>query len=342
MFSTDTYLSVSEREAVLKDYLASVGAKLPPMEFIEVTSNLYHKFEAAAYDSRHSEIFDSPLSASWQNILKRINESPRQALSVLDIGCGTGFATKQVLAGIGAEKIQKIVCADPSKEMLIECKNALSAYPVEVEYLEATIDDLSNRVNQFDIVVCNSVLHHVFELEAFLDIVARLVKPGGFYIVGHEPAASAMQNAEIQRYTRLFRNYSRVRKNLNLRRLASRLKRRLLKTGGTKTILEKVNDELLSGSYIKTKLDPLAITKMVDIHVPTMASHNFSWGFLGLEPKWIAKELEFDLLLTESYNHLKHIPASDAFWQGINRSLAEKYPQQGVDFIALYQKPVAK
>ena len=92
-------------------------------------------------------------------------------MSVLELGCGTGYFTRE-LARSGAD----IVAIDVSPELLEIARSNCSEQNVRYEIQNAYRLSYPDAV--FDSVVGSSVLHHL-EIEPALREIYRVLKPGG-------------------------------------------------------------------------------------------------------------------------------------------------------------------
>src|SRR5690606_17083508 len=118
------------------------------------------RYEAKGYDQSHNEI-KVQLPEVWRQMLGqalRIHGDRR--LRVLDFGCGTGFEAQQLLDGVPAERIERLVCYDLSAEMLERCRKRLTGSNVDV-VLTDSLKDLQSFSEPFDILMTNSLLHHL-------------------------------------------------------------------------------------------------------------------------------------------------------------------------------------
>jgi SAM-dependent methyltransferase len=97
---------------------------------------------------------------------------------VADIACGTGYGTR-MLAKSGARSVHGV---DLSEETIAFCRehnNALNAtYSVANAQKLTTLSD-----SAFDIVVSFETIEHLPGVEAFLDEMARILRPGGTFLV---------------------------------------------------------------------------------------------------------------------------------------------------------------
>ena len=107
----------------------------------------------------------------WARRVKMLSKHLAPRMSVLELGCGTGYFTRE-LARSGA----KIVALDVSPELLEIARANCSAPNVRYEIQNAY--DLSYPDAVFDSVVGSSVLHHL-EIQDALREIYRVLKPGG-------------------------------------------------------------------------------------------------------------------------------------------------------------------
>jgi SAM-dependent methyltransferase len=107
----------------------------------------------------------------WARRVKMLSSHLRPGMTVLELGCGTGYFTRE-LARSGAD----IVAIDVSPELLQIAKANYSAPNVRYEIQNAYELSYSDAV--FDSVVGSSVLHHL-EIEEALREIYRVLKPSG-------------------------------------------------------------------------------------------------------------------------------------------------------------------
>src|ERR1044072_4768425 len=107
----------------------------------------------------------------WARRLKMLSSRLKPGMTVLELGCGTGFLTRG-LARSGAE----VVAIDVSPELLEIAKTNCSASNVRYQIQNAYA--LSYSEGMFDSVLGSSILHHL-EIDAALRDIHRVLKPGG-------------------------------------------------------------------------------------------------------------------------------------------------------------------
>ena len=109
----------------------------------------------------------------WQRRVKMLTSHLKAGDKVLEIGCGTGYFTREIV------KTGALVTAiDISPELLDIAKQEITAN--NVQFMLDNAYELSFDDNAFDSVVGSSVLHHL-EPEKAIREFFRVLKPGGSF-----------------------------------------------------------------------------------------------------------------------------------------------------------------
>ena len=107
----------------------------------------------------------------WQRRVKMLTTHLKSSDKVLEIGCGTGYFTKEIV------KTGALVNAiDISPELLNIAKQEITE--TNVSFVIENAYDLSFKENSFDSIVGSSVLHHL-EIGKAISEMFRVLKPGG-------------------------------------------------------------------------------------------------------------------------------------------------------------------
>ena len=133
----------------------------------------------------------SPHHVKWfDNLLRPLVHSPRKMFgpyvsagaTVLDIGCGAGFASIGLARLVGEEG--KVISVDLQKEMLDKVRKraekAHLASRITLHQCEA--DDLGLR-EEVDLVNAFWMVHETPDSGKFLGQVFELLKPGGRFLI---------------------------------------------------------------------------------------------------------------------------------------------------------------
>src|SRR5262245_10767078 len=106
---TDDLLSDPRTHSLL-ELLAPYGPRLPLPDLVYRVNQLFHACEARDYDRRHTEIHDQ-LPALWREMIAVAAAAPPEGgWTILDFGCGTGFAATQLLEALPTTRIRSLVC----------------------------------------------------------------------------------------------------------------------------------------------------------------------------------------------------------------------------------------
>jgi 2-polyprenyl-3-methyl-5-hydroxy-6-metoxy-1,4-benzoquinol methylase len=107
----------------------------------------------------------------WKRRVDMLTSHILPAMSVLELGCGTGYFTKELVKTGG-----RITAIDISDDLLSLAKQAVRSGNCEFRIENAY--DMNFSDGSFDSVVGSSVLHHL-ELDDALSECYRVLKPGG-------------------------------------------------------------------------------------------------------------------------------------------------------------------
>jgi ubiquinone/menaquinone biosynthesis C-methylase UbiE len=105
---------------------------------------------------------------------------PGEYPRVLDVGCGTGFATEAMVARFGSRAVTGV---DPSEGMLEVFREKLEGLGAEVELIRAGVDEMPVPDGAFDAVVSGMAFHWFPDKPAAIAAMARRLRPGGVLAV---------------------------------------------------------------------------------------------------------------------------------------------------------------
>ena len=99
-------------------------------------------------------------------------------LRLLDIGCGGGILSEP-LARLGGD----VVGADPSAANIEAARHHAAQAGLAIDYRCASAETLADAGESFDAVLAMEVVEHVVDLGLFVEIAAKMVRPGGLLFV---------------------------------------------------------------------------------------------------------------------------------------------------------------
>ena len=137
-------------------------------------------------DSEEVEAYASAAAQAWldkiddsfvEHAINLVKGRPRGR--ALDVGTGPGQIALKLARRLS---LWKIIGVDRSQKMIDEARSKLAATASVTGRLEFRLAD-GNRLDfpdaTFDLVICNSVLHHFAEPQNLLAELARVAKPRG-------------------------------------------------------------------------------------------------------------------------------------------------------------------
>ncbi len=145
----------------------------------ERVKSFYEEMPYPSYDGVDSvrTLIDKSRRGQYESML---NDAIPYNSTVLDVGCGTGQLTN--FLGIGC---RRVIGADLSLNALRLGRDFAREQGLpRVKYVQMNLFRPCFKPQQFDVVICNGVLHHTSDPVNGLQQIARLVKPGGHIVIG--------------------------------------------------------------------------------------------------------------------------------------------------------------
>jgi ubiquinone/menaquinone biosynthesis C-methylase UbiE len=107
---------------------------------------------------------------------------PGEYKHLLDVGCGTGFATLAAFARFPT--LQSVVGVDISSGMVDQFREKLRAHPdSDVQLQVADVLAMDVPAGHFDLVISSMMLHWITDRPGALRVMAAAVRPGGVLAV---------------------------------------------------------------------------------------------------------------------------------------------------------------
>jgi len=145
----------------------------------DLVKQFYEEHPFPNYDDHDS--LRSIISKSRRGVYARLlgEQIPYNA-RVLEVGCGTGQLTN--FLGVGC---RTVVGTDMCMNSLRLAEKFRREQALQrVRFLQMNLFQPALAAEQYDVVLCNGVLHHTSDPRGGFRSIARLVKPGGHIVIG--------------------------------------------------------------------------------------------------------------------------------------------------------------
>jgi SAM-dependent methyltransferase len=308
--------------------LAPYGPTRPIPELVVEVNRLFHAIGANFYDGSHPEIHQQ-LPPVWRDLLAQVQIPAGRQWSLLDFGAGTGFATAQAINELPKGTLKRTVCVDLSSEMLAHCRTRISPLMPQAEFLE----DLPTQ-GPFDLLLTNSVLHHLPDVDAQLARIEPLLAPDAWWVLGHEPSSRFYRNVELRghfdAYMRQLRWQRFFRPGLYLARLR-------LFAGDPRRAAARAS---VAAGLFQREPDPETIDRLVDFGVAHSLKEVEAGRGLDVRELECRFAGRWELVAVRSYSFMGSVfegrlPGS---WQSRCRDLARRFPEDGANFCAVWKR----
>ncbi len=247
--------------------MESHGATGSAERFYWAVNDAYHAAEAKGYDTIHADMY-AGLGPIWRRLLTQISS---HEINALDVGAGTGLMG-EMLVRFCPGKIVRLTALDPSAAMLEEHRKKSVRWPFPTDYVLGDIGSLPADAG-YHLVIVNSVLHHIVELESFCRRIQEIVVPGGFIATAQDPRDEAGSDHILKERSA----FARKRWSRKLRKsdIFGRIFRKshmvcasLIGRPYIAPLARAVNATLLCKGIIARPMTLASIHSVTDFHVP--------------------------------------------------------------------------
>jgi SAM-dependent methyltransferase len=171
-----------------------------------------HQIEAKYYELLHGEVYNKSEQKRITSTLKKLDKlvSGTQK-KALDFGAGTGNLTGKLL-DLG----YRVTALDISPEMCTFLKKMYANYleGKRLIVINSPIEDVSFEKDEFDLIVCYSVLHHLPNYGGVIERLSSFLRRGGIIYLDHE---SSFYSDKIDNSERFVKNiYSKFNWLINV------------------------------------------------------------------------------------------------------------------------------
>ncbi|KAI1445302.1 polyketide synthase [Annulohypoxylon stygium] len=176
-----------------------VGETMPQV-FAQKTTMIEHMRTSGLLDEYYAHGFGTEQSVSWLgHTVKQITDR-HPHLNILEIGAGTGGATKSILKCIG-QSFDSYTFTDISSSFFENAADLFSpwrdrmvfkVYDAERDPTDQGFDDKA----KYDVVVASLVIHATAELDNTMRNLRKLLKPGGYLVVAEGSSDGPLQSGD--------------------------------------------------------------------------------------------------------------------------------------------------
>jgi hypothetical protein len=306
-----------------------VGWNAEPEEFLAMVALAYRHALRTVAPSGVEPLFREEAShGAFVDGLEQVCGRLHGPAEMLVVGCADDYLGCD--ARYAAEVLREVV---PRQKIA-------SVYSINL-----TRDDLHRPVRscgglRFDLVVSHSLLHFIPELGAVLRRIVTSLPESGMYLMAHEPNARFWLNQELleERRRMAAGELARGRRQQLFSLAAYTTKLRLIVGWRPPIDLVRVaNQDLRERHAFHAILSPHEMARIVDPHRPADGANEFRIGLNGFD----ARNLRIGpnrLAWARSYDHLGYVDYRGLpdKWARRNRELEQAYPDDGVNWTALW------
>jgi len=122
----------------------------------------------------------------WMKQFKGYRALPKYLEKALEVGCGPYTNIRLISKRC---KIREVHCADPLIDTYISYKLTWLSVQFGRNRIRISSDkceSIKSGDNYYDLVICINVLDHVEDAEQCLKEMARVIKPGGYIVLGQD------------------------------------------------------------------------------------------------------------------------------------------------------------
>jgi ubiquinone/menaquinone biosynthesis C-methylase UbiE len=148
------------------------------VKLVEFETEEHYARLASDYDGNWAH---SPDYVRWmsEGISTRLHVAPGER--VVDVGAGTGLFLRSLGDAVTADN--PVVCIDPSGPMLAQLPDDPRLRPLQATAEQVASGEVGLPYAQADAILIKEAIHHVRDVAATVHGLARLLAPGGRFLV---------------------------------------------------------------------------------------------------------------------------------------------------------------
>ncbi len=149
--------------------------------------------------STTSADYDRSVTANQRGAHRLVASLPTEAYErILDVGCGTGLATTEVLGRFPG--VRKVIGVDPAEGMLAELRDKLATRDdLEVELQNVPAEEMRLEPAGVDLAISTMAFHWLPDRRAVATSMAAALRPGGVFAVLAPSAGADLEFFQLVR-----------------------------------------------------------------------------------------------------------------------------------------------
>jgi len=311
------------------------AASADPETLARRVNAIYHDLQADQFNQVHRRRHRVERVFWRSDVAARLAEAG--STSGVDLCSGTGFVPSVLLPILAPAAT--ILCVDLSAGALQRAERTLAEFAGRVRYHAGDVAELPVPDASVDWVSLNASLHHIPAPAAVFREVDRVLAPGGYFCLGHEPNAAFFESrvpAGLERA--IWHAFWYLSPARNLRRLRRMVGREVQEYEAVEH-LDAINEALLREGLVDAPLTQDELRRIVDVHTHEDAEHEAVAGFRVEElirqnlPGYAVRRLVFADYGGEM---LRWHPWLRSAYDGLMRLL---FPRKGRLFSWILRKP---
>lgn len=138
--------------------------------------------------------------------------SPHASMTVLDVATGAGHTAAGHTAAAIAPLVTRVVASDLVPEMIEQTRKLFATKSlINAEAVVSDVEALIFEDATFDAVTCRIAPHHFLDIDKAIAEIARVLKPGGVFVLEDSCAPEAKRQDQFINQLELLRDPTHIR-----------------------------------------------------------------------------------------------------------------------------------
>lgn len=145
----------------------------------------HHHHHNHVFSVSHARRLESRWRWLWQNPRKILGTFVRPGQTVVDMGCGPGFFTREAARLVGEAGL--VLAVDSQQGMLDLLAKSVAGTDLAARIVPRQCDQRMGVTDKVDLILAFNVLHELPDAGGFFQEAAQILKPGGRLLIIEPP-----------------------------------------------------------------------------------------------------------------------------------------------------------